>query len=53
LGWLKQAKAEAAEVLRIELTWTIKAAMCVNTFKNSQHAAHYFGGMRKAGLPQR
>jgi adenylate cyclase len=53
LGWLKQARAEAAEVLRIEPNWTIKASMRVNIFKNPRHAAHYFGGMRKAGLPQR
>jgi adenylate cyclase len=53
LGWLKQARAEAAEVLRIEPNWTIKASMRVNIFKNPRHAAHYFGGMRRAGLPQK
>jgi len=41
------------EVLRIDPNWTIEASMRVNIFKKPQYAAHYFGGTRKAGLPQR
>jgi adenylate cyclase len=54
LGKLEEARAEAAEVLRIEPTYTIEGAGAqINAFKRTQDAEHYFGGLRKAGIPER
>jgi adenylate cyclase len=54
LGKLQEARAEAAEVLRIEPKWTIEgtqARLC--GFKRPEDAEHFFDGLRKAGLPER
>ena len=54
LGDIKKARAEAAEVLRIDPRWTIEGAgMRMNTFKREEDAQHYSEGLRKAGLPER
>jgi adenylate cyclase len=52
LGKLEDVRAEAAEVMRIEPTWTIRATQAqMSPFKHEQHAEHFFVGLRKAGLP--
>jgi adenylate cyclase len=54
LGSIEKARAEAAEVLRIDPKWTIEGAGTqVNSFKRMQDVEHYFDGLRKAGLPER
>jgi adenylate cyclase len=55
LGDLEKARAEAAEVLRIDPTWTIEgtAAMHLSRFKRPEDAVHLFDVLHKAGLPER
>ena len=54
LGNIEQARAEAAEVLRIEPKWTIGTqATRMSPFKRTQDAELYFDGLRKAGLPEK
>jgi adenylate cyclase len=54
LGDVGKARAEAAEVLRIEPRWTIEGTGTpLNPFKRTQDAEHFFDGLRKAGLPER
>jgi len=54
LGNIEQARAEAAEVLRIEPKWTIEGTEArLSTFKRPEDAEHLFDGLRKAGLPER
>jgi tetratricopeptide (TPR) repeat protein len=54
LGSIEKARAEAAEVLRIDPNWTIEGAGAqLSIFKRTEDAEHYFGGLRKAGLPER
>ena len=54
LGKLEEARAEAAEVLRIEPNWTIEGTQArLSTFKLPEDAEHFFDGLRKAGLPER
>jgi len=46
------ARTEAAEVLRLYPMWTIEAAgKPLSPFKHERDAKHFFGGLRKAGLP--
>ena len=53
LGQLQEAQAEAAEVLRIDPKYTIDGhARTTNVFRLPEDAAHYFDGLRKAGLPE-
>jgi adenylate cyclase len=52
LGRLEEARATAAEVLRVEPNYTINGQRRLMLFKSPQHAEHYFGGLRKAGLPE-
>ena len=52
LGQLQQARAEAAEVIRIDPNWTIRRFEPLGPFKRPEDAAHFFDGMRKAGLPE-
>jgi adenylate cyclase len=52
LGLLPQAQSEAAEVLRIDPTWTIRKFEPLGPFKRPVDAKHFFDGMRKAGLPE-
>jgi len=54
LGNIEQARAEAAEVLRIEPKYTIEGTQARTTpFKRREDAEHFFDGLRKAGLPER
>ena len=54
LGNIQQARAEAAEVLRIEPKWTIEGAQArLSCFKRTEDAEHVLDGLRKAGLPER
>jgi adenylate cyclase len=52
LGRIEEAHAAAAEVLRIEPTYTINGTQKrLSVFARPEHAEHYFNGLRKAGLP--
>ena len=53
LGNVEQARAEAAEVLRIEPKYTIEGTQARLPFKRPEDAEHFFDGLRKAGLPER
>jgi adenylate cyclase len=53
LGRLPEAREEVAEVLRVEPGYTIERVSRANRFKNPGDADHFFGGLRKAGLPER
>ena len=54
LGNIEQAAAEAAEVLRIDPKYTIEGTQArLTPFKRPEDAEHFFGGLRKAGLPER
>ena len=54
LGNIEEARAEAAEVLRIEPKWTIEGTQArLSCFKRTEDAEHFFDGLRKAGLPER
>ena len=53
LGNIEQARAEAAEVLRIEPKYTIEGTQArLSGFKRPEDAEHFFDGLRKAGLPE-
>ena len=53
MGKLEQARAEAAEILRLDPTYTIGGvARQVAAFKNADDDKHYFDGLRKACLPE-
>ena len=51
-GQLEEAKAEAAEVLRINPGFTIEGYKRIAVFKDPKDAEHRIDGMRKAGLPE-
>jgi adenylate cyclase len=54
LGRLDEARAEAAEVLRIEPTWSNEGVGArIYVFRRIEDAEHFFDGLRKAGLPER
>jgi adenylate cyclase len=54
LGQLNEAHAEAAEVLRLDPKFTIDGTQRqFSRFKRPEDAAHFFDGLRKAGLPER
>jgi adenylate cyclase len=54
LGQLDEARAEAAEVLRIDPKYTIDGTQRrYSHFKHPEDAEHLFDGLRKAGLPER
>jgi adenylate cyclase len=53
LGKFDEARAEAAEMLRIDPKYTISRAARMLPFKRPEDAEHYFDGLRKAGLPER
>ena len=53
LGELAMAKAEAAEVLRIDPAYTIEgSARLFLPFKHPDDAEHFFDSLRKAGVPE-
>jgi len=50
---IEKARAEAAEVLRIEPQYTIEGTQArMSGFKRTEDAEHFFDGLRKAGLPE-
>src|SRR5262245_12215533 len=52
MGELEEARAVAAEVMRLEPNYTISGiARRTMTFKNAEDDQHFFDGLRKAGLP--
>jgi adenylate cyclase len=53
LGQIEEARAEAAEVLRINPGFTIEQWKRFNFYKNAKDAEHRIDGMRKAGCPER
>jgi adenylate cyclase len=54
LGRLDEARAEAAEVLRIDPKFTIDDTVRrLAAFKRPEDAEHLFDGLRKAGLPEK
>jgi adenylate cyclase len=54
LGQLEEARAEVAEVLRIEPRYSIDdTERRLFSFKFPKDADHLFDGLRKAGLPER
>jgi adenylate cyclase len=54
LGQLDEARAEAAEVLRIDPKYTIDGTQRRSSlFKRPEDTEHLFDGLRKAGLPER
>ena len=54
LGQLDEARAEAAELLRIDPKYTIDGTQKrLALFKRPEDAEHMFDGLRKAGLPER
>jgi adenylate cyclase len=52
LGQLEEARAEAAEVLRINPRFTIESWKRLNVCKDPKDAEHRLDGLRKAGLPE-
>jgi adenylate cyclase len=52
LGQLEEARAAAAEVLRINSGFTIESAKRILVYKDPKDLEHYIDGMRKAGLPE-
>jgi adenylate cyclase len=53
LGRLDEARAEAAEVLRIDPKYTIDGTQRRLALHKPADAEHLFDGLRKAGLPER
>jgi adenylate cyclase len=54
LGRGDEARAEAAEVLRIDPRYTIEGTQKpLMVFKRPEDAAHFFDSLRQAGLPER
>jgi hypothetical protein len=51
LGQLEEARAEAAEVLRINPDFTIERHKRLFVHKRPEDIEHRIDGMRKAGLP--
>ena len=52
LGEVQEARAAAAEVLRIEPKWTnLGTGVAIYVFKRREDAEHLSDGLRKAGLP--
>ena len=53
LGQLEEARAAAAQVLRINPGFTIESAKRFLAFKDPKDLEHHIDGVRKAGLPER
>jgi len=53
MGMMEEAQMEVAKVMRIEPHYTISGiARPTITFKDTNDDQHYFGGLRRAGLPE-
>lgn len=54
LGQLREAQAEASEVMRIEPTYTIDGTQRIlSVYKREEDAEHLFQALREAGLPKK
>jgi adenylate cyclase len=51
-GQVDAARAEIAEVLRIDPSVTIGTARTLTTFKHAKDDKHFYDALRKAGLPE-
>jgi len=51
-GRPEEARAAAAEVLRINPSFTIKSWKPLTVYKDTKDLEHYLVGLRKAGLPE-
>jgi hypothetical protein len=51
-GQLEEARGEAAEVLRINASFTIERWKRLAVYKNPEDLEHRLDGLRKAGLPE-
>ena len=51
LGQMEKARAEVAEVLRLDPHWTVRKFELLGPFKLPEDG-DFFGGMLKAGLPE-
>jgi adenylate cyclase len=52
LGRVEEARAEAAEVLRVNPKYTIRMQKQVSILKRAEDSDHLVDGLRKAGLPE-
>jgi tetratricopeptide (TPR) repeat protein len=53
MGHLEEARAEAAETLHLEPSFTISGdSRRLTSFKSPRDDKHFFDGLRKAGLPE-
>ena len=52
LGRVEDARAEAAEVLRVNPKYTIRTQKQVSILKRAEDSDHLTDGLRKAGLPE-
>ena len=53
LGRVEEAKAETAETLRLDSTFTVSGtAKLVAAFKRAENHEHFFGALRRAGFPE-
>ena len=53
MGEMEEARAEAAEILRIDPGYTITGTgRQIMRFKSPADDEHFFDGLRKAGLPE-
>src|SRR5215470_8574693 len=52
-GQLEEARAEAADVLRINPDFTIESWKRLAVYKDPKDVEHHIDGLRKAGLPER
>ena len=52
LGRVEDARAEAAEVLRVNPKYTIRTQKQVSILKRAEDSDHLIDGLRKAGLPE-
>jgi hypothetical protein len=52
LGQLEEARAEVAEVLRIDPGFTIELSKRFTIFKDPKDVEHRIDGLGKAGLPE-
>jgi adenylate cyclase len=51
-GHLEEARAAAAEVLRLNPSFTIESWKRLAVYKDPKDVEHYLDGLRKAGLPE-
>jgi len=52
MGRMEDARGEAAEILRVQPTYSIGGSQRAMAFKNAEDDQHYVDGLRKAGLPE-